>query len=83
MGLKRGSSRTLAAPRRQSLAVPALSALRLATRGLKTINHSAAAARDAKPVGARLRRADAIAWSQPTYTGPRRPRPRSAAPWRG
>jgi hypothetical protein len=31
----------------------------------------------------RLRPSISMTWSQPTGSGSRRPRPRSAAPWRG
>jgi hypothetical protein len=84
LGLNRGSSRRLAASSKRPPTVSALSALRQATRGLTTIGIGLApTGRATAPVIGALRRADAIKWSQPTHSGPRRPRPRSAAPWRG
>ncbi len=79
LGLRRGVPRLSPAGSRTPSAAT-LDTLRnaarsLSTRGRGTTNRAVAVTD--------LRRADAVIWSQPTHSGTRRPRPRSAAPWRG
>jgi hypothetical protein len=61
--------------------VPLLASLRQAARS--TSNVEAATRGTPAAASARIAPSASFTWSQPTGTGSRRPRPRSAAPWRG
>jgi hypothetical protein len=83
LGLRRGVTGQMTAYAGSHARVPLLAALRRAAR----TTHSAEPA--PRPEAARLnvrpqlRPSISITWSSPTGSGSRRPRPRSAAPWRG
>jgi hypothetical protein len=83
LGLRRGVGGQMTAHAGTTARVPLLAALRSAARSTSSTesSHRAQAARPtAQPA---LRPSFSITWSSPTGTGSRRPRPRSAAPWRG
>jgi hypothetical protein len=62
--------------------VPLLASLRQAARSASNVE-SAARETPAKSAPARIMPSVTFTWSRPAGTGSRRPRPRSAAPWRG
>jgi hypothetical protein len=62
--------------------VPLLASLRQAARSASNAEPATRAAQPAS-VPARIAPSVSFTWSRPAGTGSRRPRPRSAAPWRG
>lgn len=84
LGLYRKTPAQITARPGAQARVPLLAALRHAARSLTSVQSaSGGGSRATVSVGHRLRRSDAMTWSQPHDSGSRRPRPRSAAPWRG
>jgi hypothetical protein len=82
LGLRRGASARLAHVSGRSIGGLTLAALQSAARSLRTVDRKPAKGRGSASLHD-LHRADAVSWSQPTNSGSHRPRPRSAAPWRG
>jgi hypothetical protein len=81
LGLRRGLPTRMTAHPGQTARVPLLAALRGAARTVTPAQSSVPATSKTNVV--RLRPSVSISWSQPANFGSRRPRPRSAAPWRG
>jgi len=84
LGLRRGPQVQMTTHPGARGRVPLLAALRQAARSVTSADLAARPAL-AAPTAApsRLRPSISITWSRPTGSGSGRPRPRSAAPWRG
>jgi len=84
LGLRRAARGQLHARADARAGVPALASIRRAARSMVHVRSTTAPlAGDDVPTTLRLRRMSPISWSQPNGSASRRPRPRSAAPWRG
>jgi hypothetical protein len=82
LGLRRGNPARMTPHPGARARVPLVAALRLAARSVNTAEADRPS-HGAGHIASRLRRSDSVNWSQPHDSGSRRPRPRSAAPWRG
>jgi hypothetical protein len=63
--------------------VPLLASLRQAARSSSSAESATRATAPKTTAASRLAPAISFTWSRPAGSGSRRPRPRSAAPWRG
>ena len=63
--------------------VPLLASLRQAARSSSSVESATRGSGLKTTAASRLAPAVSITWSRPAGSGSRRPRPRSAAPWRG
>lgn len=82
LGLRRGASSRVAQVSGRPTAGATLASLHTAARSLTTTPRNPSKGRG-RVSTSDLHRVDAVNWSQPTNSGSHRPRPRSAAPWRG
>jgi hypothetical protein len=83
LGLRRGVGGQMTAHAGTTARVPLLAALRSAARSSSNAENTQRGLAPRAMARPNLRPSFSITWSSPTGTGSRRPRPRSAAPWRG
>ena len=83
LGLRRNVTGQMTAHAGSHARVPLLAALRSAARSASSAAPATRAEAARLTVRPQLRPSISITWSQPMGSGSRRPRPRSAAPWRG
>jgi hypothetical protein len=83
LGLRRKTPAHITAHPGARARVPLLAALRHAARSPTRVQSGSNGLSRGVSAAPRLRRSDAMTWAQPHDSGSRRPRPRSAAPWRG
>jgi hypothetical protein len=83
LGLRRGVTGQMTASAGSHARVPLLAAVRRAARSASSAETAPRAEAARLMVRPQLRPSISFTWSQPTGSGSRRPRPRSAAPWRG
>jgi hypothetical protein len=80
LGLRRRLAPQVTAHQPDTARAPLLAALRSASRAVQAPTRAVDAPLSRRLV---LRRSDSVSWSRPTIGRTHRPRPRSAAPWRG
>jgi hypothetical protein len=83
LGLRRGLTGQMTPHAGSHARVPLLAAVRRAARSANNAEAAPRAEAARLQVRPQLRPSISFTWSQPTGSGSRRPRPRSAAPWRG